>query len=593
VSQNLRLDLLQQIPEDAGLREQWNDLVARVDRPQVFYTYEWALAVQRAYGATLHPRIFLAFDEQNGLCGVAALAVDSSNDRTSFLGATTGDYCDFLSLPEHKGEFCDAVLHALKKQGVEDVTFTNLPADSDTAAALERSASRSGYHFFGRTAYVCTQVCLADLERRPGDNQPVLPRRKMVRRFIKAMGRDEPVRLEHARTWDEVRPILPEFMQSHVARFLVTGRISNVARPERRVFLEELAKLLSEPGWLALTRMTSGANNFAWNYGFYFRDTWFWYQPTFDSDLEKYSPGFCLLTKLIEEADGNPALKVVDMGLGAEEYKDRFANQTRETLQITLKSSAARHYREIIRYRSAAIIRKSPRVETAARTMRRQAVRVKERAQHTGTAATFFWSAKRLRDLIWLGEEVFFYEWRESSVSESRSLKLQTVDLNLLTFATSQHVDDPETLAYLVRAAARLREPGAEGYALVDLQGKILHFAWVADFEGFFLSELNAKVDAPASDCKMLCDCWTPAAERGYGYYGRAIALIAHAQREKGKRPWIFSAASNIASIKGLEKAGFERRYSLMRRRVLGWDGIVGKTPKDEPVGAEVPVRIS
>jgi hypothetical protein len=359
------------------------------------------------------------------------------------------------------------------------------------------------------------------------------------------------------------------------------------------VFLEELAKLLSEPGWLALTRMTSGGSNFAWNYGFCFRDTWFWYQPTFDSDLEKYSPGFCLLTKLIEEADGNPALKVVDMGLGAEEYKDRFANQTRETLQITLKSSAASHYREIIRYRSAEIIRKSPRVETAVRAMVGRAGRVKDRAERTGKAATLLWSAKRLRDLVWLGEKVFFYEWRGPELHESSSLHLQAIDMNLLTLATSQNVDDPETLAYLVRAAARIRVPGAEGYALVDPAGKILHFAWVADYEGFFLAELKAKIDAPASDCKMLCDCWTPAAERGHGYYARAIALIANGQREKGKRPWIFSAASNVASIRGLEKAGFERRYSLTRRRVLGRDRIAGKTPKYEPVRVEVPVRIS
>ena len=75
------------------------------------------------------------------------------------------------------------------------------------------------------------------------------------------------------------------------------------------MFLEELAKLLSASGWLVLTRMMSGESSFAWNYGFEFQDTWFWYQPTFDSILEKYSPGFCLLAKLIEEAADNPALE--------------------------------------------------------------------------------------------------------------------------------------------------------------------------------------------------------------------------------------------------------------------------------------------
>ncbi len=95
--QKLRLVVLRQIPEDPHLRQQWNALVDQVDQPQVFYTYEWALAVQRAYSATLRPLLFLAYDEQASLSGVAALATTPAGDEASFLRATTGDYCDFLS----------------------------------------------------------------------------------------------------------------------------------------------------------------------------------------------------------------------------------------------------------------------------------------------------------------------------------------------------------------------------------------------------------------------------------------------------------------------------------------------------------------
>ena len=80
-------------------------MVERVDQPQVFYTYEWALAVQRAYSATLRPLIFLAYDEQASLSGVAALATTRAGDQASFLCATTGDYCDFLSLPGQQSDY--------------------------------------------------------------------------------------------------------------------------------------------------------------------------------------------------------------------------------------------------------------------------------------------------------------------------------------------------------------------------------------------------------------------------------------------------------------------------------------------------------
>lgn len=359
--------MLKIIPEDDRLREQWNGLVLRVEQPQVFYTYEWALAVSRAYLDTVHPLLFLAYDEDSTLQGVAALVTDSSGRNVSFLCANTGDYCDFLSLAEHRIEFVGAVLGELKKLGKERVTLTNLPADSPSLHAI-RQGCRHRFFCHRRTAYVCAQVELSLLQQQ-GGKQPVLPRKKMLRRFLNAMGRESPVRLEHARSWEEIKAILPEFMHAHMDRFLVTGRTSSLADCKRRAFLADLSQLLSQAGWVVLTRMMSGDRVFAWNYGFQFRGTWFWYQPTFDSALEKYSPGFCLLAKLIEEAWENPRFSLVDMGLGAEGYKERFANRTRRTLYVSLRTSILGHCGEVARDGVAAVVKSSPRLERAVRAV--------------------------------------------------------------------------------------------------------------------------------------------------------------------------------------------------------------------------------
>jgi CelD/BcsL family acetyltransferase involved in cellulose biosynthesis len=595
----VRLVQLSEIPEDGNLRQQWNELVQRVDQPQVFYTYEWSLAVQRAYHAALRPLLLLAYEGES-LRGIASLAVDVEGRRVSFLCATTGDYCDFISLPEHKSAFVGEVLAELKERGLGQVTLTNLPADSDTVAAIRRASMSNGYFCFARTAYMCAQVSLSQLERRPGEDKPVLPRKKMLRRFLNAMGREAPVRLEHARCWDSVAPILPQFMQSHVARFLATGRISNLAHPERRVFLQELAKLLSKPGWLALTRMMSGESAFAWNYGFEFHDTWFWYQPTFDSVLEKYSPGFCLLAKLIEEGVDNPALKTVDLGLGSEEYKERFANQTRETLYVTLRTSPLQHAREILRYRAAEMVKTSPRLEAGARATAARWRQLRKSVDRDGGAATLRRLVSRLGASLCSQAEVRFFEWCGPVHSDSRAalgatenVILYPLDLNQLASAASQYVDDESTLAYLLRSAARLREGNTEGFGLADAKGSLLHFAWVTAFDGLFLAELNAKVDGPSADCVMIFDCWTPVSARGRGYYGQTVSQIAKRMRDQGKTPWIFSAASNVASIRGLERAGFQRRYSLVRQRILGWQRIKRETPTFADVPAtEVSARV-
>jgi CelD/BcsL family acetyltransferase involved in cellulose biosynthesis len=568
---------MKEIPEDADLRRQWNALALAAEQLQVFFTYEWALAVYRAYNATLRPLLFLGYDGDR-LCGVAALATDPAGQHVSFLCATTGDYCDFLSAAEHREEFVVSVLDELRKQNVGEIVFANLPADSDTAKVLRKLSGSSGYRIFARTGYVCAQVSLNALERRGA--KPVLPRKKMLRRFLNAMGGEAPVRLDHARTWEAIEAILPEFIQAHVARFLVTGRVSNAARPERREFLAELAKLLSESGWVALTRMMSGTKVFAWNYGFQFQGTWFWYQPTFVNDLEKYSPGFCLLAKLIEEAADDPAVQTLDLGLGAEEYKDRFANQTREILYVTAHESAARHYREIFRYYAGEIVRASPRIEAMARAAQKGWRRFRERLAEDGASATLSWLARRARELLWLECEVFFYEWHGTISPGSSGLTLLPLDLSALAEATSQCIDDEATLGYLLRAATRVQEGKAEGFGLVDADGKFLHFAWATTFDGFFLAELQANVESPSPDSVMLFDCWTPSAALGNGYYAQTVESIAKQVQEKGARPWIFSAAGNAASIRGLEKTGFQRRYSLVRRRMLGWERVKGETPK-------------
>ena len=118
---------------------------------------------------------------------------------------------------------------------------------------------------------------------------------------------------------------LPRFFETHVARFATAGRASNLAKPERQAFLSGLAELLSGTSWMVLTRLLVDGEPVAWNYGFEFAGSWFYYQPTFDAGLQQFSPGFCLLTKMVEQACERPEIRLLDLGLGEESYKARFA----------------------------------------------------------------------------------------------------------------------------------------------------------------------------------------------------------------------------------------------------------------------------
>lgn len=563
--------MLQNIPEEEKLRQEWNALARGMDRPQVFFTFEWALAVQRSYGSTLHPLLFLAYENEQ-LIGVAALAEEAG--RFSFLGATTGDYCDFLSLPQHRAELINEVLAELKRRNARTIILTNLPADSDSVSVIGAAAWSNGFRHFARTAYICAQVSFSRLEKAK-DGKPTAPGQKRLRRLTKAVAGEGEVTFDHGRSWNAVAPILPEFFQAHVGRFLEIGRISNIANAHRRVFLDELGKLMSNSGWLVLSRMRVGGEAIAWHYGFQFEDNWFWYQPTFDSRLEKHWPGFCLLTQVIHDAIQNRAIARLDLGLGSEAYKSKFANDFRETLCISLNRSWMDHCGTIFRYRLAKRIRTYPSLDRRITSLRRALRALESRRRSRGLKGTLKWIGVRLLSLVWKRDEVIFYEWESCRTRPSADdYGIRPLTLRELAMAAMEYSDEA-TQDYLLRSAKRLREPGMRGFVLARPERRPVHFAWTTPFNGFYCAELNATLQAPENHL-LLFDCWTPPVCRHRGYYGNAIRTIAAQLQESDKSPWIFSASNNSASIKGILQAGFRRRYSLVRKRLFGFEWTEG-----------------
>jgi CelD/BcsL family acetyltransferase involved in cellulose biosynthesis len=363
----LRIVLHRKIPNDAAVLRSWNSLVHQMERPEVFYTAEWALAVQSAYEASLKPLLFFGYDGDD-LSGVACLATDIHERRVSFLAANTGDYCEFLSSSEKRANFVDSVLGEIGKLAVSGLALANLPSDSATMVALRPASETHGFHIHSRTAYSCAQIDLGTGETREVLKNSLIGKKKL-RRYLRELEKEGTVTFEHMQSWERTRTVLSDFADAHVARFRATDRTSSFETPERRRFVEELARRFSHTGVVTLSRMKVGDRTIAWNYGFQYCGSWFWYQPTFDTHYEEYSPGYCLLSRIVTDACSNAAIKRVDLGLGAEGYKERFANSMRQTLYVTLTKSLPRHLREVARYRVATAVKRSPKLERAIRSV--------------------------------------------------------------------------------------------------------------------------------------------------------------------------------------------------------------------------------
>jgi CelD/BcsL family acetyltransferase involved in cellulose biosynthesis len=558
--------VLDHIPGDPELRQAWNRLALGMEQPEVFYTFEWVRAVCSAYREQMTPLVFLGY-EGDTLVGAVALARKNKGDVV-FMAADTADYCDFLSDPIIRPVFIQEVLSALRVKRVSSAVFTNLPADSASAAALSSACANAGYHLHARPAYECARVVFGDSERRTEVKQALLAR-KRFRRNIRELQKRGGLTLQHETSAVAVERLLPAFIRAHIARFLETGKISSLIREDRRVFLRELAREMSDEGWIAFSRLLVGDITAAWNYGFRFGGSWFWYQPTVNDLFGDFSPGYCLLAKIVESSCDSQEIRLVDLGLGAEGYKDRFATDSRRTLYCELHSSLLMHSRAIARYRAASLATSSPKIEKRLRGAIGVAKDLRSRlgSRNEGSLKRL---TRMVRRSLFHVDNILFFEWpHENRSFSSSSTHLRQLDSDKLGSAALQYGNDPASLRFLMRSAQRLRSGLGLGYVLVTAEDMPVHFCWACDFEGFQMAELNRTLKAPCQNAVMIFDCFTPHTARGHGFFGDAISLLAQQLTAQGKSAWIFGAATNSNSVHGIQKTGFQYRFTLGRRRIL------------------------
>jgi CelD/BcsL family acetyltransferase involved in cellulose biosynthesis len=563
----VKVTVLEKIPEDPEIILAWNNLVFRMERPEVFFTHQWALAASRAFSDSLQPLTFLVY-ESGRLVGVAAMAIHrESPDTTFFLTASTADYCDIVSEPESRAAVLTAVLAEMNKLGVRNLIFANVPSESNTLRAIAAVARSNHFHVHERPAYDCGVISLGDKEQRNTILQSVA-RKEREKRGLKKLGQLGTIHLAHLSA-EQLETGLESIFTAQISRFLATNRLSPLIRPQRRFFLTELGRLLSSAGWLMVSQLEVNGRPVAWNYGFRFFDSWFWYLPTFQIEYEDSSPGSCLLRLLTEQVCADESVKRLDLGLGDETYKERFSNAISSTRHVQLSKSMPHHLASVVRYWLAASAGKLPSMDKWLRGGRDRLRTLKDRIGKTGVVATATYALTRSKRKVVSEDEVAVFEAPPMKVSENERLILNPLGWEQIAAAAMNNADDEQTLEYLVRCAQRLRQGRATGYFLQEQGQQPSHFLWVDKYDGFHLSEIDSKLEASDPSAAMIFDCWTPLAQRGHGRYAMAIRLAAAHLQKQQRQVWIFSATRNESSLRGILKAGFVYRYSLVRSRIL------------------------
>ena len=584
----MRVSVLKEIPEDPDLSEAWNTLVLAMENPEVFFTYQWALAASRGFRNKLSPRLFLIHDSDR-LAGVAALAIDPRAPRAAFfLTSSTADYCDIVSAPAERNAILLALLEEIRNLGLSNLVLANVPSNSATLKELPGIAASRRFYVTSRTAYNCGVVQLGGEEERESLLRN-LATRSREKRALKKLTTLGSVKVIHLTEPEQIGSSLESIVSAQISRFLASNRVSPLVGPERRTFLRQLSDLLSHSGWLKISQLEINGRAVAWNYGFRFGGSWFWYLPTFQMEYEHVSPGSCLLRLMVEEGARDSSVRWLDLGLGDEAYKDRFANNVRQTSYVHLSRGFHNHVASRFRQMLSKTAERSPHFGNKLRRARSFYQNAASRIQETGVVDSARYTMQRAVRSIASQDEVLLFEAPKFPPSIQLSANSST-DLLPLTWehlveASISNAGDAATLRYLMRCARRLKTPGATGhlvpgFLLQDETGRPIHFLWIENYNGFRLAEIgynlepsdpNAAVaNAAMVDARMIFDCWTPTADRGHGHYATAIRQAAANLQREGRAAWIFSGARNAQSLRGISKAGFVYRFSLIRRSRFG-----------------------
>ena len=131
---------------------------------------------------------------------------------------------------------------------------------------------------------------------------------------------------------------------------------------------------------------------------------------------------------------------------------------------------------------------------------------------------------------------------------------------------------------------AHARLAAGQACAVVRAQGTVVAYCWATTFPAP-VEEIGCHV-VPGGDEVYLYDAYTAPAWRGRRLFPAMLAALMRLARSRGKRrALIFVLASNFASARAIEHAGFERfqvvsRVEAWRARWLWWRGPRAARPR-------------
>lgn len=325
------------------LRAAWEKLLAQSASDTIFLTWEWVSAWWAAYGRPGELRILLALDEDGSLRGIAPLrrqTVVQYGQRFSTLsfigdGSSDSDYLDFIVAAGDEARVMDAFSkHWEKELALGTLLQLNeIPESSSSLPFLRALGQRQGMLWSEAQAPCATVPLPADWA---GYLKRLSPRfRTKVRSVLRNLETRSGVRFQFCEQPSELSRLLPSLFELHRRRWAKEAKPGVFHWERKRLFYENLSRLLLDRGWLCFSWLEWKGQILACQYGFAYRNRYFQLQEGYDPACEHWNVGVGLRAWSIQQLLKRGLCEYDFLG-GVGRHKSDWGAATKLSLRVAL-----------------------------------------------------------------------------------------------------------------------------------------------------------------------------------------------------------------------------------------------------------------
>lgn len=316
---------------------EWNELLQAsvTDTPFLRYEYQNAWWEHRGGGEWQDAQLTLiAAREDERLVGIAPLFRANYENAPKLLligSIEISDYLDVIVRANDHARFISGLLDFLAGERLPSLDWYNLPDVSATLSILKDEAARRGWSYAAETYRPTPRIKLN------GDFDEYLSRvEKKQRHEIRRKLRRAEESGRGARWYlSEMRDVEAE-IDAFIALMEQDSNKANFLRPEMRAQMRAIIRAAHEGGWLWLAFLEADGKRVAACLNFDYGNKIWGYNAGVDRAFMDLSPGWVLLTYVLQWACENNRAEF-DFMRGDEEYKYRFGAVNQYVMRARVK----------------------------------------------------------------------------------------------------------------------------------------------------------------------------------------------------------------------------------------------------------------